>query len=322
MTARPVAFPRGMASGCPTRPTRRPAVGSRPPQVDSPLCEEFGRTPRGKQGQAVRRGRRGRVRSRHRSGVQDDRPRGEAARLPQRQGTAPGARGPHRDRPGTRAGAARLDPAVSRQGRPRARRRPHRHATDRDHGRSGGRAGRVRRDDARSVPRSPSPATAACASSCLRRTQPRRRSRRRSRASCAAPVHSATSTGRPRPATSSRSICRPRATARTSPVSTPRTGRTRSVRAGSPTDFDDELIGASAGDELSFTATPEGHRGAGRLRGHRATRAGARRCPSSPTTGSPRTSASSRRSRNGERPSPSASAPASSIGSASNWCRR
>ena len=44
-------------------------------------------------------GRRGRVRSRHRQGVPDDRPRGPAARVPPGQGAAQGARGPHRPGP-------------------------------------------------------------------------------------------------------------------------------------------------------------------------------------------------------------------------------
>ena len=133
MAARSLAFRRRGHVRSSRSPDPTVRVGSVPPQVDSPLCEEFGRTPRGQQGQAVRRGRGGRVRSRHRSGVQDDRPRGQAPGLPRRQGAPPGARGPHRDRSGPRAGVARRGPAVSRQGGARARRRPDRDAAGRDH---------------------------------------------------------------------------------------------------------------------------------------------------------------------------------------------
>ena len=79
----------------------------------------------------------------------------------------------------------------------------------------------------------------------------------RSRAAPAGLARRRRSPGRS-PATRSRSTLAASATASRSPGSTPRTGCTRSAAAGSPPGFDGELLGASAGDELTFTATPNG----------------------------------------------------------------
>ena len=86
--------------------------------LGSPPCEKHARKPRGSAREAPRQAvphrRRVRVRSRHRSGVPQDRQRGPAARVPCRQGAAQGARGSHRRRAGTRAGAARRGPELPR----------------------------------------------------------------------------------------------------------------------------------------------------------------------------------------------------------------
>ena len=70
-------------------------------------------------------------------------------------------------------------------------------------------------------------------------------------------------------------------------------------------DFDDQLIGASAGDELTFTTTPKGTEEQADFVGLRVGRAGARPARARPTTSSPRTSASTRPSTGGGRRSPS-----------------
>ena len=163
--------------------------------------------------------------------------------------------------PGPRAGAPRRHPAVPRPGRPRARRRHHRHPRGRDHRR------RRRRARSRSTPPCEvrpddhgRPATPACASSCRRSDVDRRRGRRgRSPAELRAPRRAGRRrAARRRAATTSPSTSPPPATASRSPASTPRTGRTRSARAGSPTTSTTSSIGASAGDELTFTTTPKG----------------------------------------------------------------
>ncbi len=108
--------------------------------VASAPCEKHHRTRRRARGcpgqearEAVGHRRRGRVRSRHRPGVPQDRQRGPPARLPCRQGAAQGARGAASVECGARAGAARLGAGLPVERRARARRRPDRHPGDRDH---------------------------------------------------------------------------------------------------------------------------------------------------------------------------------------------
>ena len=279
-----------------------PTIRRERPPIHSPTCEEFVGSPRGQQGQAVGRGRRGRVRSRHRPGVQRS-PGGQPPGLPRRQGAAQGARGPHRPRPGPRAGAARRGAAVPRQGRARARRRPDRHAGDRDHRRRGGGPGRVRRHVRGPPEITRRPATAVCASSC-RRSRPTDDeieeaidAELRAHGSLV-DVDRPVASRRPRHARPRR---HPRRRGGRS-ASTPRTGPYEVGQGWVADDFDEQLIGASVGDELTFTATPEGHRGARPTSPSRSPRCRSCVLPElDRRVGQPRTSASSTPSRSGAR---------------------
>src|SRR5437588_12967048 len=87
---------------------KRTLGGGRPP-VDSPFpYEDQLRTPRGQQGEAVGRGRRGRVRQGHRRRFPQDRQPDPYPWLPPRQGAQAAPRGSHGNGGGTRGGSARL----------------------------------------------------------------------------------------------------------------------------------------------------------------------------------------------------------------------
>ena len=224
----------------------------------SGLCEFFAAGDRGQQGQAVGHHRRDRVRPRHRPGVPQDRQGGPAARVPRRQGAAPRARGPHRHRPRPRAGTQRRHPAVPRQGRARARGRRHRHAGGRDHQWPRRGPGGVRRHTGGAS----RDHRARLRRAARRAAQPRRDRRRgrrpRSTPSSSGSARSATSIVRRQSATTSWSTWRRPATASPSPASTPRTGPTRSARAGCPTTSTSSSSGVVPGAELSFSTTPKG----------------------------------------------------------------
>ena len=76
--------------------------------------------------------------------------------------------------------------------------------------------------------------------------------------------------------------------------------------------FDDEVTGVLPGRRAPLHRGPEGHRGSGRLRRQGLARADAGSCPSRPTSGSPRTSATTTRSTSGGTASASGSRPPSS----------
>ena len=257
---------RSSATSLPDRGRRseHPSITS-PGSIGSAICEEHARNPRGSARQAPRQavadGRRVRVRSRHRPGVPQDRQRDPPARLPRRQGAAQGARGPHRPRPGPRAGAARRHsrttsppPCASTTSTSSPPRRSS--ITQRRGDGPGGRS----TPRARCAPRSRCPGTAGCASSCPSPRRHRRRDRRGGRRpSCAATARSSTSTGRCSRATRSRStlagVPRRRAGAGAQHRGLAVRGR---QAAGSHPASTPNCSAPSTGDELTFTATPNG----------------------------------------------------------------
>ena len=123
----------------------RVVLGFRTPPLHSRPCEDHRLAPRGEQGQALRRGRRGRVRQGDLRRLPQDRPRGSHPRLPARQGPAQGPRAPPGLPGRPRAGAERRPARVLRPGARRARRRRHRLAGHRHHLGPGRRPGRLRR---------------------------------------------------------------------------------------------------------------------------------------------------------------------------------
>ena len=222
-------------------------------------CEQFARDARGQQGQALGQHRRVRVRPRHRPGVPQARQGGPPARLPRRQGPAAGARGPHRRRPRpasrrcatpSRSTCARRCASTTSTSSPRPRSRS---PSGEDDG-----AGRVRRH-LRGPSRDHRPRLRRPARRAAQPGRDRRRGRRGGRRRAEAPRRAQRRRPPGRPAaTTSRSTSPPAATARRWPASTPRTGPTRSARAGSPTTSTTSSSAPSAGAELEFTTTPKG----------------------------------------------------------------
>ena len=219
---------------------------------------------------------------RHRPGVPQDRQGGPAARLPCRQGPTPCARGPHRrSRPAREQALQRRDPAVPREGGPRARRRPHRHARGRGHERRGGGPGRLRRH-VRGASRDHRPRLRRAARRAAQPGGDRRRGRGGDRRpSSSATASSSTSSGRP-----------PRGDYVTLDLDGTRDGEPVtglntedwSYEIGQgwvADDFDDQLVGASAGAELTFTTTPKGTPEPADFAITVSARPGAGRCPSS-----------------------------------------
>ena len=265
--------------------------------------EEFVGSPRGQQGQAVRRGRRGRVRPRHRPGVQGHRPRGQPARA-----SAPARRRARCSRPASVLGPAREQalrdavPQLPRQGGARARRRPDRHAGDRDHRRPRSGPGRVRRHVRGAPEITVARLRRARGSSC-------RRSRRtdddldrgRTQPSCAGTARSSTSTG---PSQTGDYVTLDLAATRDGEEVLGLNTEDWSYEVGKgwvTEDFDEQLIGASAGDELTFTSTRRAPR-ARPTSPSRSQPVQELELPRTrPTNGSARTSASSTPSRSGTR---------------------
>ena len=176
-----------------------------------------------------------------------------------------------------------------------------RHARDRDHRRARRTARSSSTPPARSGPRSPCPATTGCASSCRRPTPPTTRSRRRSGPSFAG---TARSTDVERPAARGDQVTLDLSATRDGEDVAGLNTEDWSYEVGQgwvADDFDDQLVGAVRRRRAEFTHDAERHRGAGRLRRHRRRRCRRWCCPSSPTSGSARTSASSTPSRSGGR---------------------
>ena len=236
---------------------RRAPVHCRP-------CEEHARTPRrGRRthpGQALRRGRRGRVRPRHRCCVPQDRPRGSHPGLPSGQGTPPRPRGPHR---AWRRRASRRCATPSRSYLAKAVRE---HdvdiiATPEVDITGGEEEGPVA---VRRHRRGPAPRQRPRLRRPARRAAEPRRDRTRTstaRVDAERAAHGELiDVDRPRGhgRLSSPSTSPPPVTASRCPGSTPRTGMYELGQGWIAEDFDDHLIGALAGDELTFTATPSG----------------------------------------------------------------